>query len=341
MSLSSEAASRSNHGSGSRFPLQYSAAMGTLPLVVRVSPSDQGQRLDIFLLRRDPGVTRSHLARLIKDGRVTVNDRAVKPGYRVKASDIILLNPPEPALSDIRPEHIPVTVVYEDHAVVVVDKPQGVVVHPAPGHRGGTLVNALLPGIGGGSLLRPGVVHRLDKGTSGLLVFSRSDNAYYELFRQFKEHSVRRIYSALVFGSPAADSGTCETLLGRHPVHRKKIAVLKDRGRHAVTRYTVRERFPGMTLLDVRPETGRTHQIRVHLSSMGLPIVGDDLYGGKRREKTVEDPELLAQIGALDGPALHAGLLGFIHPDTGKYMEFTSRLPVVFEAILRRLRAMT
>ena len=313
----------------------------------RVSPVEQGTRLDLYLLKQGFGSTRSQVTRLIKEGRVTLKhppsdgQPCLKAGYRVKSGDEIIVTPFEPQPSVIRPEPFPLNIVYEDDAVVVVDKPQGMVVHPAPGHTGGTLVNALLPRIKGGSPDRPGVVHRLDKGTSGLLVCVKTDKAYQSLARQFKVHSVKRLYQALVYGTVRQDSGTSAAPLGRHPGHRKKIAVRKDSGRRAVTNFRVMERFNNMTLLELRPETGRTHQIRVHLSDMGHPIVGDDLYGGKRQENRIKDPVLLERVRDLKGPALHALLLGFIHPETGTYMEFTSPPPEVFEEILSLLRKQT
>ena len=310
----------------------------------RVSPVEQGARLDLYLLKQGCGSSRSQVTRLIREGRVALKhppmegQPCVKPGYRVKTGDEILVTPPEPQSSAIRPEPFPLNIIYEDEAVVVVDKPQGMVVHPAPGHPGGTLVNALLPRIGGGSPDRPGVVHRLDKGTSGLLVCVKTEKAYQSLSRQFKVHSVNRLYQALVYGTVQRDSGTSSAPLGRHPGHRKKIAVRKGSGKRAVTHFRVMERFHNMTLLELRPETGRTHQIRVHLSDMGHPIVGDDLYGGKGQENRIKDAELLVRVRDLKGPALHARLLGFIHPETGTYMEFISPPPEVFEEVLSLLR---
>ncbi len=300
--------------------------------------------MDLYLLGHECGSSRSQVLRLIREGHVTLRrppekDRPiVKPGYRVKAGDEILVTPPEPQPAAISPEPFPLNIVYEDEALVVVDKPQGLVVHPAPGHPGGTLVNALVSRIGGGSPLRPGVVHRLDKGTSGLLVLAKSEKAYQVLAEQFKAHSVKRLYQALAYGACDRDSGTIDAPLGRHPIHRKKIAVRRETGRTAVTHFRVKERFESMTLLELRPETGRTHQIRVHLSSSGHPIVGDDLYGGKQQENRIKDPELRTMIQSLTGPALHAGFLGFVHPESGRHIEFTSPLPKIFQEILQFLR---
>ena len=230
------------------------------------------------------------------------------------------------------PEAIPLTILYEDSSLLVIDKPAGMVVHPAAGHAGGTLVNALLhhcrdlSGIGG--VLRPGIVHRLDKGTSGLLVAAKSDAAHWGLAGQFKRHEVKKTYLALVYGNPRADGGRIEAAVGRHPTDRKKMSTQSRRGRDAVSLWRVRERFgPAALLLEVDIETGRTHQIRVHLTDLGYPVVGDRVYGGAGRIRSVEDAAIRSRMKELDRQALHAWRLSFIHPVTGEALSFSSPLP--------------
>ena len=228
-------------------------------------------------------------------------------------------------------EEIPLEVLYEDGDLVVVNKPPGMVVHPGAGTSGGTLVNALLAhcrdlsGIGG--TLRPGIVHRIDKDTSGVLVVAKNDRAHQSLSDQFKEHTIKRVYLALVFGSPKGEKGRIESAIGRHPVDRKRMSGKSGRGKHAVTHWQVLGRFAGITLVRLKLETGRTHQIRVHLSETGHPLVGDPVYGGSGRLAGISDPQLKGLIRALDRQALHAKTLGFIHPTTGKYLEFDTDLP--------------
>jgi 23S rRNA pseudouridine1911/1915/1917 synthase len=264
---------------------------------------------------------------------VLLNGAAARASQRVRAGDALDTAPPEPAPSGLAAEAIPLRVLYEDADLLVIDKPAGLVVHPAPGHATGTLVNALLhhcrdlAGIGG--VQRPGIVHRLDKGTSGVLVVAKHDAAHAGLARQFKEHSIERIYLALVRGVPRADEGRVEAAIGRHPSDRKRMSVRSARGREARTAWRVRRRFPksGCAELEIRPETGRTHQIRVHLAASGLPIVGDPVYGRG------------AGSFGLERPALHAAVLGFVHPRTGAKLRFEAPLPEDLERCLSELLA--
>ncbi|MDD4753278.1 MAG: RluA family pseudouridine synthase [Desulfitobacteriaceae bacterium] len=295
-----------------------------------VSDSETGKRLDIFLVSHLPELSRSRIQKLIKEGEALVNGTAVKPNYTIEMGDEIKISLPEPKELEVKAEEIPFEIIYEDHDLIVVNKPQGMVVHPAAGNWQGTLVNALLyhcqdlSGING--VLRPGIVHRIDKDTSGLLVVAKNDLTHMNLAEQIKAHTITRVYHAIVCGVMAEPAGIIEAPIGRHPVQRKKMAVVLKNGRHAVTRYHVLERFQGFTWVEVRLETGRTHQIRVHMSYLGYPVAGDPLYGQKKEN-----------LG-LKGQALHARVLGFHHPRTGEYMEFTAPLPKYFEELLQKLR---
>lgn len=297
-----------------------------------VSDGEYGLRLDVFLAKKEPGLTRSRIKRIITEGKVRVNDTVVKPSHSVKSGDTIVLLRETPKVYAVPPEDIPIEIRYEDESIVVVDKPAGMVVHPAAGNYQGTLVNALLyhckdlSGIGG--ILRPGIVHRLDKDTSGLLVVAKSDQAHMALSAQFKDRHVKKIYKALVYGDVKEDAGVIELPIGRHPKDRKKMSTASRRGKISVSRWTVVERFGYVTLLDVSIETGRTHQIRVHLSSQGYPVVGDAVYGGARKKlKEIRDEAPRAVVGRIKRQALHSSSIGFRHPVTGKYMEITSSLP--------------
>jgi len=280
------------------------------------------------------GVPRAQARRWIDAGRVRLGGATCRASQRVKEGDWLAACAPEPVSTGLVAEEIPLSVLYEDSDLVVVDKPAGLVVHPAPGHARGTLVNALLhhcrdlAGIGGE--LRPGIVHRLDKGTSGVLVAAKNDAAHAGLARQFKRHDVERVYCALVRGAPAPDSGRMEGAIGRHRQDRKRMSVRTARGRAAATAWRVGRRFPrsGCAWLEVRPETGRTHQIRVHLAAAGLPILGDPVYG-RAREPGV----------ALSRPALHAAVLGFAHPLSGRRLRFEAPLPPDLDAALAALAA--
>jgi 23S rRNA pseudouridine1911/1915/1917 synthase len=286
-------------------------------------------RLDVFLSRYFEDKSRSYLQNLIEEGNVKVNEKLKKSNYKLKAGEKVDILIPEPVGLDVEPEDIPLDIVYEDNDVIVINKPQGMIVHPAAGVYNGTLVNALLnhckdlSGING--VARPGIVHRIDKDTSGVLVVAKNDNSHNKLSEQFKDHSMTRAYIALVEGILKKDEGTIDAPLGRHPVERIKIAVIKD-GRRAVTHYRVLERFNSNTLVECVLETGRTHQIRVHMAHIGHPLVGDPVYGYKKQRFN------------LKGQMLHAKKLGFIHPSTGEYIEFQSDLPDYFVKVIGILR---
>jgi len=298
-----------------------------------VGENEAGARLDLALASLAE-LSRSQARRWIDEGRVRVNDQTAAASRKVRLGDLVEATPPELRESPLEPEPIDLVVLYEDPDLVVVDKPAGMVVHPAPGHARGTLVNALLhhcrdlAGVGG--TLRPGIVHRLDRGTSGVLVVAKHDEAHRVLARQFHDHSIERVYRALVRGVPGADKGRIDRAIGRHQRDRKRMSVVTRRGREACTLWCVARRFPasGRSWLEVRPETGRTHQIRVHLASIGLPIVGDPVYG--RRGRGDDDTRL-------DRPALHAEVLAFDHPRSGARMRFEAAVPEDLAEFLARL----
>lgn len=287
-----------------------------------------GERIDKALASLQEEWSRSQINNWVTDGIVKVNGVEVKAKYKVKEGDIIEVDVPEPETLEVIAEELDLNIVYEDADVVVVNKPKGMVVHPAPGHATGTLVNGLmhhckdLSGING--ILRPGIVHRIDKDTSGLLMVAKNDVAHESLVNQLVEKSVTRKYTALVHGHIAHDKGTIDAPIGRDTKDRQKQAVV-DNGKHAVTHFQVIERFGDYTLVECRLETGRTHQIRVHMQYIGFPLVGDPKYGPK---KTLD----------FGGQVLHAGILGFIHPTTGEYLEFSTPLPEDFEQLLTELR---
>ena len=288
--------------------------------------TDQTGRIDKVLTSLEPEITRSQLKNLINDGHVTVNGQPVKPKYKVQAGDKISLVKPEPQSLELTPENIPLDIVYEDDDVIVVNKPQGMVVHPAPGHPDHTLVNALLyhsPLSTINGTFRPGIVHRIDKDTSGLLMVAKNDLAHQSLAEQLRNKTNKREYLALVYGQIKEDEGTIDAPLGRNPQDRKKQAVVKG-GRHAVTHFKVIKRYDNFTLVKCILETGRTHQIRVHMKYIGHPLVGDPLYGPRK-------------VIGKNGQFLHAALLGFKHPRTGKEMVFEAPLPENFQKMLDKL----
>lgn len=310
-----------------------------------IASEDVRKRLDHFLLERGLPYSRSRLKKWIETGRITVNGRSEKGGYRLKTGDRLLILPEaDPLPLALTPEEIPLHVYYEDPDLLVLEKPAGMVVHPAAGNYQGTLVHALLhhcrdlSGIGG--VYRPGIVHRLDKDTSGLMVVAKTDGAHQSLIHQFQQGQVTKEYRALVWGIPPQSSGRIEEAIGRHPRQRKKMAVVVLRGKPAVTEWQVLERFPqGISLLKLVLKTGRTHQIRVHLSFLGWPVVGDPLYGGLRKIRllTREFPE--GQGPTINRQFLHACRLAFIHPTRGNLLDFSSPLPPDLQELLEILRA--
>lgn len=293
--------------------------------------ADKNERLDVFLTKAAPDLSRSRIQKLVGGGLATVAGKAARSSYKVQPGDRITLTVPAPAPVEVAPEAIPVDVLYEDEAVVVVNKPRGMVVHPAAGNWQGTLVNALLghcddlSGVGGE--VRPGIVHRLDKDTSGVMVVAKSDAAHASLARQIKDRTAGRKYLALVHGNLQAESGLIDAAIGRSRLDRKKMAVDPEHGRAARTRFRVVERFGDYTLVECRLETGRTHQIRVHMAHIGHPVVGDPKYGPRRSPF------------AIAGQALHSAELVFRHPLSGAAMILTAPLPADMEEILRALRA--
>ena len=296
-----------------------------------VSPEDAGVRIDKYLAEQLPDITRSYLQKLLKDGSVQMNGKPVKASTKTAAGALIVLTIPEPEEPEILPEDIPLDILYEDSDVILINKPKDMVVHPAAGHYTGTLVNALmyhckgdLSGING--VLRPGIVHRIDKDTTGVLIVCKNDRAHNALAEQLKEHSITRKYRAIVCGNLKEDEGTVDAPLGRHPQDRKRMAIVRSGGKRAVTHYRVLERFGNYTYIECRLETGRTHQIRVHMASLGHPLLGDEIYGRAKSPFKLE------------GQTLHAMVLGFIHPTTGEYMEFEAPLPEYFEKLLEKLR---
>lgn len=298
------------------------------------------KRLDQYLALCTPELSRSQIKRLIEDEQVLCNGDPVKTGLKLKGGEEITITIPEPAPIEALPESIPLNILYEDPHLIVIDKPAGMVVHPAPGHHSGTLVNALLhhcrdlSGIGG--QIRPGIVHRLDRDTSGVMVATKNDAAHQDLAEQFKQHTIQRRYIALVFGQLEDDSGTIDKPIGRHPQHRKKMSGTTRNGREAVTHWKVLRRFDidRLTLVELRLETGRTHQIRVHLSEMNHPVAGDPVYGTGKRCNNLPDTALRKLIQGLGRQFLHARLLGFRHPATGEEMEFRSELPADLRELL-------
>lgn len=299
-------------------------------IILKVTEENTGERIDKYLSTVIEGKTRSFIQGLIEEKAVTVNGKIIKSNYKVKINDEVVVILPEPIELDVKAENIKLDIVYEDSDVIVVNKPKNMVVHPAPGNYSGTLVNGLLyhckdlSGING--VIRPGIVHRIDKDTTGILVVAKNDEAHNSLAKQFKDHSIKREYYALVEGRFSKESGTIDKPLGRNKKDRLKMDIVED-GRRAVTHYEVLEQYDkGVSLIKCTLETGRTHQIRVHMASIGHPLVGDLVYGYKRQKFNIE------------GQALHAKTLGFIHPRTKEYMEFTSELPKYFEELLDKLR---
>lgn len=309
----------------------------------QVSVTDNGKRLDAFLAEKKPFLTRTQVQKTIRDKRVWVDSIVQKASYRLRSQELILVEIIDPVPTRTQPENIPLEIIFEDSWIIVVNKPAGMVVHPGCGNNSGTLVNALLyhcttlSGIGG--VLRPGIVHRLDKGTSGILVIAKNDKAHQELSKQFKDHTIVRKYQALVYGRIEKKSDSIKTLIGRHPLHRKKMSAMPRKGREAVTHWEVKDRFAGMSLLEVTLETGRTHQVRVHLSSIGHPVVGDHVYGSVKRVKDFDLKLIRDLVKGIKRPLLHAGYLRFLHPAALESMDFTVPLPEDFGNLLHALRS--
>ena len=296
-----------------------------------VEQETAGQRIDRFLSGEDTGLSRSALQALVAEGHVQCNGKTVAKSLKLKAGDTVLLEIPDAKPIEAVPQDIPLDIVYEDSHLLVVNKPKGMVVHPANGHTSGTLVNAImyhcqgnLSGING--VMRPGIVHRIDKDTTGALLVCKNDTAHRDLAQQLKNHTIKRRYRAIVSGNLKEDEGTVEGPIGRHPVDRKKMAINYKNGKDAVTHYKVLERFGNATYIECRLETGRTHQIRVHMTSLGHPLLGDEIYGSGKNPYH------------LQGQTLHAMVLGFVHPRTGEYMEFSAPLPEYFLNLLEKLR---
>jgi 23S rRNA pseudouridine1911/1915/1917 synthase len=310
-----------------------------------VEKREQDLRLDVFLARRDPSLSRSRVQRLIAEGAVRAGGRPAKASHKVREGDTIECDIGPAESYRVMPEDIPLSVIYEDASLIVVDKPAGMVVHPAAGNHQGTLVNAMLfhcrdlSGIGG--VLRPGIVHRLDKDTSGLIVAAKSDRAHQALTELFRQRLVKKKYLALAYGDVREDRGRIDLPVGRHPQDRKKMSTRSRHGRAAFTRWQVQERFGAATLLEVDIETGRTHQIRVHLHAIGHSVVGDSVYGGARRINAVAEPSLRAALKTMKRQALHAAQLSFSHPLTGEPLAFSSSPPADMAQLCDRLRLLS
>lgn len=300
-------------------------------------PEDEGKRLDIFLSEKIEGYSRTYMQKLIKDGYCLVNGEVAKPKLKLHQGEKAEIVIPEPVLLEAKPEKIELDIIYEDNDIIVINKPQGMVVHPAHGNYSGTVVNGLMDhcgelsdcngfsGING--VIRPGIVHRIDKDTSGVIVVAKTNAAHLSLSEQLKKHTITRKYSALLEGRLKEDSGRVETLIGRNPKDRKQMAVVKTNGKIAITHFRVVERFESHTLIEAMLETGRTHQIRVHMASLGHPVVGDKTYGYKKQRFDTK------------GQLLHARILGFNHPVGNEYVEFEAPIPCYFEKILKILRS--
>lgn len=299
-------------------------------LIFTIQEQRIGTRLDAFLAESIEGQSRSYIQKLIEQEQVLINGKSSKSNYKLRANDRVEVQIPDPVPLEVKAEDIDLNIVYEDEDLIVLNKPQGMVVHPAHGNYSGTIVNALLShcdnlsGING--VMRPGIVHRIDKDTSGIIVIAKNNDAHVSLSEQLKEHSITRRYNALVEGRLKHENGTIDTMIGRNPKDRKEMAVVARNGKRAVTHFKVLEAFDSFTFIEAQLETGRTHQIRVHMAHIGHPIVGDPVYGYKK------------QRFETNGQLLHARVLGFVHPRTGQYMEFEAPLPDYFEKILDKLR---
>ncbi len=312
---------------------------------INVTKRDEGRRLDQFLSETNLNLSRSQAKNLIQKHHILLNQNPAKPSAHIRAGDIISGTLPQPESLSVKAEPLPLTILYEDSSIIIIDKPSGMVVHPAYGNLSGTLVNALLyhckdlTGING--VLRPGIVHRLDKGTSGVMVVAKNDEAYHHLARQFKNRTVGKVYLAIVYGKFGEDEGLIDSAIGRHPSERKRMSTRAKKGRMAITHWKKIEELDGFTLLEIFPQTGRTHQIRVHLSSTGHPLLGDPLYGRKGRPGTIHDPVLRECVKRMNRQALHAKRLEFTHPRTGERVQFVSPIPQDMKEVLEGLRSQT
>ncbi len=302
--------------------------------------AEAGERLDVFVSQWLPDITRSRVQNLLADGLILVDGKKVKAGFKLKAGNKVQVTIPALKELSAEPEPMELQILYEDNDLAIVNKPRGLVVHPAAGHESGTLVNGLLhyfqgnlSGING--VMRPGIVHRIDKDTSGLLVICKNDRAHQGLSDLLKDHNIERVYHAVVHGSFSKTEGTVDAPIGRMDADRKKMCVRAD-GRRAVTHYRVLEQFDGFSYVEVRLETGRTHQIRVHMKSIGHPLLGDEVYGAAKENTTLE--KKLKGEAFWPGQILHAKVLGFVHPVTKEYIEFDSQLPDYFQTVLNYLR---
>lgn len=303
-------------------------------VVFEILPEMAEERIDKCISSYMEDLSRSYIQKVIKEGHVFVNDTVVRANYRVKVDDQVKFVIPDSIEPDIPAQDIPLDILYEDKDILIINKPKDMVVHPAPGHYEGTLVNAImyhckdsLSGING--VMRPGIVHRIDKDTTGSIIVCKNDEAHNAIAEQLRTHDITRIYRAVVYGNVKDEQGTVDAPIGRHPGDRKKMAVNEKNGKRAVTHYTVLERFGQYTYIECRLETGRTHQIRVHMASIGHPLLGDTVYSGRKPPCHLE------------GQVLHAMTIGFVHPGSGEYVEFEAPLPAYFEALLQKLRTNT
>lgn len=299
--------------------------------IIELTSEVSDKRIDAWISGKVGEYSRTYIQKLVEDGSITVNGKTVRTNYKLKEGDAVKVVIPAPEKLNVCAENIKLDILYEDNDIVVVNKPRGMVVHPAAGNYSGTLVNALMEHCKGSlsdinGVIRPGIVHRIDKDTSGVLVVAKNNFAHEKLSEKLRDHDIERIYVAVTEGIIREDSGKIDAPVGRHPVERKKMSVNTKNGRRAVTHFKVLERFTDATLVELKLETGRTHQIRVHMSFIGHPLIGDTVYGRKK------------QASGIEGQALHARLLGFVHPGTGKYMEFTAEPPEDFKQLVERLR---
>lgn len=300
-------------------------------IVFDITPEMEGERIDKCISNYLDSLSRSYIQKIIKEGNVFVNDISVKSSYQVKTDDSIRFIIPDSVEPDIPAEDIPLDIIYEDKDILIINKPKDMVVHPAPGHYSGTLVNGImyhckdeLSGING--VMRPGIVHRIDKDTTGSLIICKNDDAHNFIAEQLKVHSITRKYRAICFGVLKDDEGTIDAPIGRHPTDRKKMAINEKNGKNAVTHYKVLQRFSKFTYIECQLETGRTHQIRVHMSSIGHPLLGDEIYSNMK-----------SPFAHLQGQCLHAYIIGFIHPSTKEYVEFEAPIPEYFNDLLKKM----